>query len=68
MARVFAPLLATHPLVREKVICPFCGQQFKQGDLTTLVAVEDAPPGQWTVEAIPVHAKCAEKGKNEPEI
>lgn len=59
--RVFAPLPKDHPLVKEKVKCPVCHQEFKERDRVVLVPIQahgEEGIHDLTVMAIPVHVKC----------
>jgi hypothetical protein len=37
--RKMGPLAADHPMVEERIQCPGCGKEFKEGEYVTLVAI-----------------------------
>ena len=68
--RNYAPLTADHPMVKDKMVCPGCGQAFQEGDITTLVCIGPGDDEEararanagrpYNAVAVPVHAECAD--------
>ena len=59
--RLFDPLPADHPIVRDGMICPVCNSQFVAGDVVGLMARGPVPLYPASVEAVPVHGSCAQE-------
>lgn len=60
MNRIFAPLQADHPAVRDGKTCALCSRAFAAGERVTLISV--TPRIVSTVQAAIVHASCAFRG------
>ena len=64
MSRVYAPLTADHPAITDGKRCGICGELFREGQRTMLLAAQVSDMGPSTVQAALVHATCALKGAN----
>lgn len=60
--RIFNPLKADHPLVKDGDSCPLCKRPFFEGERTVLAAARTPLEGFENVPAVPLHARCALEG------
>lgn len=66
MNRVFPPLKADHPLVKDGEPCPLCHKPFLAGQRVMLTPARTPQRGVETVQCFCGHATCCLRGAKTP--